>query len=134
MNVNTQDAGTVVLTVEEKADVLSIRVEVKDEGSKEQFSKSRDDLAAEARRFGFKNVSVDISSGGDGQRQQQQRQSGNEDIDNVRLAGREDFDLSGAFPVGAGKLYRLDGGICPLALSRRLGMWLARRMRDTKRS
>jgi len=95
MNINTEDAGTVVLTVEEKANTLSIRVEVQDESSKEQFANSRDDLEAEARRFGFKDVSVDISSGGDGQRERQQQQSGNEDINNVRLAGREDFDLSG---------------------------------------
>ena len=104
LNIDTAQMGKIKLTVEERNDTLNIRVEVKGDSNKEQLSQNKEELAGEARKFGYRQVNVDVSSsGGEGSGSHPRaRQEGNDNFDNVRLPGREEFDFA-AFADTTGK-------------------------------
>ncbi len=96
LSVDTAQMGRIKLTIEERNDTLHIRVEVKGDANKEQFSQNKEELAGEARKFGgYRQVDVDVSSGGDDTGAQgRMRKEGNDNVENVRLPGREEFDFA----------------------------------------
>ncbi len=98
MNVEVNNLGKMQIFLEQKENSLKVVIESDTEQGRQEMMNQKDELAQQLRMMGYKDLSVEI--GGQNQQQnssyQQEKNSanGNEDSDNVKLAGNDELDLA----------------------------------------
>lgn len=95
MDFEAGSFGQMHLSLKHTGAALNISLEVSSDSSKDSLMNQRNELEKQMRDLGFKEVSVDISTSRENkERKQNNTKKGNEDIDNVKLAGNDNFDMS----------------------------------------
>jgi len=103
MEFQTQSLGQFQLSLQQKGDILMVSLQAQTDSSRDQLMQQRDELSRQLQNFGFKNVSLDISSGTttNGEQQAARNQNpdgwrfqGNDLAENVKLSGSDEADLS----------------------------------------
>jgi len=97
MDFESTALGQVNLSVQQKGDAISVNIQLNSDSSKDQLMQQRDDLASQLRMMGYKDVALDISSGRERRddahsKNRNAKNKGNDDIQNVRLAGDDNAD------------------------------------------
>jgi len=97
MDFESSSFGQVNLSVQQKGNIIAVNIQMSSDSSKDQLMQQRDDLANQLRMMGYKEVALDISSGRDNRDNAQNRNKhsaskGNDDIQNVKLAGDDRAD------------------------------------------
>ena len=94
MDLNIKSLGNLQMSLQQKDGAIKIALEVGNDSSKEQLMQQREELEKHIRALGYTDVSVDVSTSDENQDFKDQLQSGNEDIENVKLAGDDNADLN----------------------------------------
>ena len=94
MDFNTKTLGQIQMTLQQKADGITVSMEVGSDSSKQELLNQENDLAKQLKELGYKNVKLDVSyNEKHSQEKSFNEQSGNEVEDNVKLAGNDKLDL-----------------------------------------
>lgn len=97
MDFQSDHLGRMNLALQERDGNLSVNLEVGNDSSRQQLLDQRNELSEQLKAMGYKDVSVSVGSrnGGEDRQNHHRRQAeGNENEENVKLAGDQEFDLS----------------------------------------
>jgi hypothetical protein len=98
MNFESKNFGQVSLALQDKNGTLSVSIQIGNESSRQELMDQREELAQQLRMMGYKDVELDISEdGAHDEKQKENKNKGNEDIDNVKLAGDDIADRNEIF-------------------------------------
>ncbi len=98
LNVEVNNLGKMQLFLEQKETSLKVVIESDTEQGRQEMMDQKDELAQQLRMMGYKELSVEVGSQNQQQnsswQQEKNSASGNEDSDNVKLAGNDELDLA----------------------------------------
>lgn len=97
MDFESSQLGQMRLAMNEKDGSLQVAVQVGNDSTKEQLMNYRDEMTSQLRKMGFKDVSFDVSTESENNESEntpfKQLLKGNEDAENVKLAGDVKGDI-----------------------------------------
>lgn len=97
MDIQSGSLGNIQLSLQHSADSIKVSLQSGDDSAKDFLMNQRREMEQQLKDMGFNHVNVDISSR-DSDSQNQNRQFynslGNEDLENVKLAGNDQADLA----------------------------------------
>jgi hypothetical protein len=89
--------GKMQMFLEQKENSLKVVIESDTNSGRQELMNQRDGMTQQLRAMGYKDVTLDFSSSNSehkfAQQQEKNSPTGNEDIDNVKLAGSDKLDL-----------------------------------------
>jgi hypothetical protein len=97
LDFESKSLGQMHLSLQQKGDSISVNLQVGTESSRQELLNQQNDLANQMKQLGYKDVALNITTSDgsfDEQQQKHNQAHGNENEENVKLAGNDHFDLS----------------------------------------